>query len=105
LKDQLIKALDKKLPKYTEEALAKMKAVATEAKKKNTTQGLSSFSKNAFWKELKPNQAVVQEPTNPSFKIQRVHAPTIPQEDAAHVPINSSQAIMPLAALNFGVIF
>jgi hypothetical protein len=48
---------------------------------------LSSFSKNAFWKELKPNQAVVQEPTDPSFKIQRVHASTIPQEDAARVPV------------------
>jgi hypothetical protein len=36
---------------------------------------------------IKPNQAVVQEPTNQSFKIQRVHAPTIPQEDALHVPV------------------
>jgi hypothetical protein len=48
---------------------------------------LSSFSETAFWKELKPNQAVVEEPANPTFKIQRVHAPTIPQEDAAHVPV------------------
>jgi hypothetical protein len=74
----LIKALDKKVPKYTEEALAKKNAAATEAKKKNITQGLSSFLKTAFWKELKPNEAVVQEPTNPTFKIQRVHAPTVP---------------------------
>jgi hypothetical protein len=87
LKDRLIKTLDKKLPKYTAESLAKKKATATEAKKKNTTHGLSSFSKNAFWKELKPNQAAVQEPTTPYFKIQRVHAPTVPQEDAAHVPV------------------
>jgi hypothetical protein len=87
LKERLRQALDKKLPKHTDESLAKKKAAATEAKKKNTTQGLSSFSEKAFWKELKPNQAVVQEPTNPSFKIQRVHAPTIPQEDAAHVPV------------------
>jgi hypothetical protein len=58
LKERLIKALDKKVPKYTEESLAKKKAVAAEAKKKNPTQGLSSFSKTAFWKELKPNQAV-----------------------------------------------
>jgi hypothetical protein len=62
-------------------------AAATEAKKKNPTQGLSSFSKTAFWKELKPNEAVVEEPANPTFKIQRVHSPTIPQEDAAHVPV------------------
>jgi hypothetical protein len=48
---------------------------------------LSSFSKKLFWKELKPNEAVVQEPTDPSFKIQRIHAPTVPQEDAAHVPV------------------
>jgi hypothetical protein len=48
---------------------------------------LSSFSKTAFRKELKPNQAVVEEPANPTFKIQRVHAPTIPEEDAAHVPV------------------
>jgi hypothetical protein len=87
LKERLIQALDKKVPKHTDESLAKKKAAATEAKKKNTTQGLSSFSKNAFWKELQPNLAVVQEPTNPSFKIQRVHAPTVPQEDAAHVPV------------------
>jgi hypothetical protein len=70
LKKRLKEALDKKLPKYTAESLAKKKAAATEAKKKNTAQGLSSFSKNAFWKGLKPNEAVVQEPTNPSFKIQ-----------------------------------
>jgi hypothetical protein len=62
LKERLIQALDKKLPKHTDESLAKKKAAATEAKKKNTTQGLSSFSKKAFWKELKPNEAVVQEP-------------------------------------------
>jgi hypothetical protein len=48
---------------------------------------VSSFSKTAFWKELKLNQAVVQELANPTFKIQSVHAPTIPQEDAAHVPV------------------
>jgi DUF1365 family protein len=48
---------------------------------------LSSFSKSAFWKELKPNEAVVEEPANPTFKIQRVHAPTVPQEDAAHVSV------------------
>jgi hypothetical protein len=48
---------------------------------------LSSFSRTAFWKELKPNQAVVQEPANPTFKIQRVYAPTVPQEDAAHAPL------------------
>jgi hypothetical protein len=59
LRDQLIEALEKKLPKYTVESLAKKKDAATEAKKKNTTQGLFSFSKNAFWKELKPNLAVV----------------------------------------------
>jgi hypothetical protein len=105
LKKRLIEALDKKLPKYTAESLAKKKATATEAKKKNTTQGLSSSSRNAFWKELKPNQAVVQEPTNPSFKIQRVYVPTVPQEDVAHVPVNSSPAIMSLAALYFGVLF
>jgi hypothetical protein len=69
LKERLIEALDKKLPKHTDESLAKKKAAATEAKKKNTTQGLSSFSKNAFWKELKPNEAVVEEPANPRFKI------------------------------------
>jgi hypothetical protein len=38
-------------------------------------------------KELKPNQAVVEEPANPTFKIQRVHAPTVPEEDAARVPV------------------
>jgi hypothetical protein len=48
---------------------------------------LSSFSKTAFWQELQPNLAVVEEPANPTFKIQRVHAPTVPQEDAAHVPV------------------
>jgi hypothetical protein len=86
LKEQLIEALDKKVPKYTEEALAKKKAAASEAKKKNPTQGLSFFSKTAFWKEL-PNEAAVQEPTNPTFKIQRLHALTVPQEDTAHVPV------------------
>jgi hypothetical protein len=74
----LIQAFVKKLPKHTDESLAMKKAAATEAKKKDTTQGLSSFSKTAFWKELKPNKAVVQEPTNPSFEIQKEHAPTIP---------------------------
>ena len=96
LKDRLIKALDKKVPKYTEASLRKKKATAAEAKKKNTTQGLSSFSKTAFWQELKPNEAVVEEPANPSFKIQRVHAPTIPQEDAAHVPVISMTSIIDL---------
>jgi hypothetical protein len=51
LRDRLIKALDKKVPKYTEESLAKKKADAAEAKKKNQIEGLSSFSKTAFWKE------------------------------------------------------
>jgi hypothetical protein len=87
LKDRLIKALDKKLPKYTEDYLVKKKAADTEAKKKNSIGGLSSFSKTAFWKELKPNEAVVEEPANPTFKIQRVYAPTVPEEDAAHVPV------------------
>jgi hypothetical protein len=76
LKERLIEALDKKVPKYTEELLAKKKAAASEAKKKNTTQGLSSISKTAFWKELKPNEAVVQEPTNPtinSFHVMAVY--------------------------------
>jgi hypothetical protein len=40
LKERLIEALDKKLPKYSAESLTKKKAAATEAKKKNTTQGL-----------------------------------------------------------------
>jgi hypothetical protein len=48
LKERLIQALDKKLPKHTGESFAKKKAAATEAKKKNTTQGLSPFSKKAF---------------------------------------------------------
>jgi hypothetical protein len=88
LKKRFIEVLDKKVPKYTVEPLAKKKAAATEAKKKNTTQGLSSVSKIAFWKELKPNEAGVEEPANPRSKIQRVHAPTVPQEDVAHVPVN-----------------
>jgi hypothetical protein len=87
LKDRLIKAFDKKVPKYTEKALAKKKLDDIEAKTKNTTQGLSSFSKTAFWKELQPNLAVVEELPNPTFKIQRIHAPTAQQEDAAHVPV------------------
>jgi hypothetical protein len=73
LRDRLIEALEKKLPKYTEESLAKKKDAATEAKKKNPIQGLSSFSKTAFWQELNPNEAAVEEPANPTFKIQRVH--------------------------------
>jgi hypothetical protein len=43
LKERLIQALEKKLPKHTDESLAKKKAAATEATRKNTTQGLSSF--------------------------------------------------------------
>jgi hypothetical protein len=43
-----MKALKKKLLKHTEESLAKKKTADTEAKKMNTTRGLSSFSKNAF---------------------------------------------------------
>jgi hypothetical protein len=42
LKERLIKSLDKKPPKHTEESLAKKKAAASEAKKKNPTQGLIS---------------------------------------------------------------
>ena len=61
------------------ESLAKKKASAAEA--------LSSFSKTAFWKELKPNEAAVEEPANPTFKIQRVCAPTVPKVDAGHVPV------------------
>jgi hypothetical protein len=53
LKQRLIQALDKKVPKYTVKSLAKKKAAATEAKKKNPTQGLSSFSKNAFLERIK----------------------------------------------------
>jgi hypothetical protein len=87
LKERLIKALDRKVLEYTEESLGKKKAAAAEAKEKNPTQGLSSFPKTTFWQELKTNEAVVEEPLNPTFKIQRVHAPTIPEEDAAaHVP-------------------
>ena len=87
LKERLIKALEKKLPKYTMESLAKKKEADIEAKKKNPTDGLSSFAKTAYWKELKANDAPVEEPTNPTFKIQRVRAPTVPEEDAAHIPV------------------
>jgi hypothetical protein len=54
LRDRLIKALDKKVPKYTEESLVKKKSAATEAKKKSTIDGLSSFSKMLFGKNYNP---------------------------------------------------
>ena len=67
LKDWLLKALEKKLPNYTVESLAKKKYSAAEARKNNPVDGLSSFSKTALWKELKPNEAAVEEPANPSI--------------------------------------
>jgi hypothetical protein len=53
LRDRSIKALDKMVPKYTEESLAKKKADAAEAKKKNQTEGLSSIFKNCFLERIK----------------------------------------------------
>ena len=90
LKDRLLKALEKKLPNYTVESLAKKKASAAEAKKKDPIDELSSFSKTAFWKELKPNEAAVEEPANPTFKIQRVCAPTVPEVNAGHVLVKNN---------------
>jgi hypothetical protein len=54
LKKRSVEALDRKLPKYTAESLAKKKAATTEAKKKNTTQGLCLlFQKMLFGKNYK----------------------------------------------------
>ena len=63
----MLNALEKKLPNYTVESLAKKKYSAAEARKNNPVDGLSSFSKTALWKELKPNEAAVEEPANPSI--------------------------------------
>ena len=83
----MLKALEKKLPNYTVESLAKKKYSAAEARKNNPVDGLSSFSKTALWKELKPNEAAVEEPANPTIKMQRVRAPTVPEVDAGHAPV------------------
>ena len=43
---------------------------------------LTGFSKNACWKALVPNEESVVEPQN----ITGLHAPTIPEDDAAFIP-------------------
>ena len=46
---------------------------------------MKSFHPDAVWNELKANEAVVEEPLNPTFRIKR--APTVPVEDRDCVPI------------------
>ena len=46
---------------------------------------MKTFHPDAVWRPLEANNTVVQEPANPTFRIGR--APTIPLQDAAHVPV------------------
>jgi hypothetical protein len=50
LKERLIQALDKKLPKHTEESLTKKKAAASEAKKRIQHKACLLFQKMLFGK-------------------------------------------------------
>jgi hypothetical protein len=52
LRDRLIRALDKKVPKYTEESLAKKKADAAEAKKKESNRRIIFIFKNCFLERI-----------------------------------------------------
>jgi hypothetical protein len=59
--------------------------IENEKKKKKGSNGLDRFSKDAYWQELKPKDAVVEEPINESFLIS--WAPTVPERDAHRVPV------------------
>ena len=52
---------------------------------RNTQDGMKTFHPDAVWRPLQANNTVVEEPANPTFRIGR--APTIPLQDAAHVPV------------------
>ena len=57
----------------------------TERRTRNTQDGMKTFHPDAVWRPLQANNTVVEEPANPTFRIGR--APTIPLQDAAHVPV------------------
>ena len=81
---RLKKAYDDKLKRYNsvEEATASKKKVLP---KTNKLDGMTSFHPDAYWRELFPKEAPVEEPLNASFKIAR--APTILPEEAEFVPV------------------
>ena len=87
---KLKKAYDDKLKRYNsvEEATASKKKVPA---KTNNLIGMTSFHPDAYWRELFPKEAPVQEPLNPLFKISR--APTLLAEVAEFVPVNRIGAI------------
>jgi hypothetical protein len=82
--DRLKKAVRQKRKKYgtVEEAKQSKKK---KQKLLNKEDGLKSFHPNAHWRELRPYEDAVEEPTNPSFRIHR--APTVPADEADSVPV------------------
>ena len=54
-------------------------------KKKKTGELHSCFAEGAYWKELNPMEATVEEPVNPTFTNAR--APTIEERDTEFVPV------------------
>ena len=80
LVDRLKKAIELKLPCYATLEIAKSKTT----KKKRVVNGMKNFPETAFWKVLEPQDVVVDEPENPTFRITR--APTISEKEAEYVP-------------------
>ena len=68
-------------PKYTE---AEKEVLNTHKQKKKVADKsiLKSFPKTAYWRQLKPNENCVPEPSNPTFKQPR--APTVEEREAQY---------------------
>jgi hypothetical protein len=88
LQERLRKALEDRIPVGRKVAKGK-KAKVTPGEKaatEKTKRELSAvFPQSAYWRPLVPNEEAVSEPDNTSFKKPR--APTVPEEDAATVPV------------------
>ena len=54
-------------------------------KEKKKPAGMGAFCEGAYWEVLQADDTPVQEPANINFK--KARAPTIPEEDAIHVPV------------------
>ena len=84
LQDRLKQAVKDKIAINAQNQKEKTTTKKATTKKKASVR--KEFPDKAFWEPLEPIDTVVAEPTNPSFKTQTTHAPTIDQADASFVP-------------------
>jgi hypothetical protein len=97
-KSELLKRLEISLqeekPKYSIQYIKNEKKKKATGTKKKGSNGLDRVSKDAYWQELKPKDAVVEEPINESFSISQ--APTVPVkhnfDDVFDIPVFAGKA-------------